>query len=260
MPENNTSKFPYGWLVVLISIIVFAVVLMIFYGKGQTSGIEFSPDDFSRRSFSYNQTPLLKWVIRKKTFADRTTDLEKHLTLDGFVPTVVNRTKTWHLIKDSGSNAKFASDQCDARFLTNYLDLTNDDGDDYWTIWTADFPKSAKIFWPRVADFARDEMYLKIPDVMQLAMDITSDKPGRFEAALNQLLSEAYLEMGEIDLGLERLERAKTRLQKASDLGDDDTSSRANDLLTQCESKLGSQTTSIIEEDETSDNVEASEE
>ena len=247
---------------VLILIIAVTVALLVFYGLGQTSGVEFSPDDFSRRAFSYNQTPIFKWVIRKKSFNDRTTALEEYLTIDGFVPTVVNRTKTWHLIRDSGSSSQFASDQCDARFLTDFLDLTNDDGDDFWTIWTDDFPKCAKIFWPQVAELARDEMYLKVPDVMQFAMDLSNDNPSRFKAALCQLVSEAYLEMGEIDFGLDRLARAKTRLKKSSDLGDGTTSSRADDLLAQCELKLGSQPAiqKATDEDEANDRLEKSDE
>jgi len=238
MPDNQTTKTSYRWLIILVTSAVFIITLLIFYGAGQKSGVEFSPDDFSRRAFSYNQTPFVKWVIHRKSYADRTTSMEKNLIQSGFIQTVVNRTKTWHLIKDSGSNSAFASDQCDARFLTNYLDLSNEDGDEYWTIWSTDFPKCAKVFWPLVAELARDEMYLKIPDVMQFAMELNQDKPKRFEDSLQQIIANAYLELGEIDLELDRLERAKSRLQKASDRGDSKTSKRADEKLADCKSKL----------------------
>ncbi len=257
MPENDSRNSTFAklsflsWPIVLISLVVLAITMLVLYSMGTTKGVEFSPDDFSRRRFSYNQAPLLKWVIHKKVFSDATTPFEYFLTIDGFVPTVVNRTKAWHLIQDSGSHSAFPSDQCDARFLTDYLDLKDDDGIDYWMIWTEDFPKSAKIFWPRVAELARDEMYLRIPDVMQFAMELEKDNPTKFKVSLDQRSSEIYLELGEIDLKLDRIARAKRRLEKSVDFGNADTGEPAASLLADNKSKFD--TLPVATNDESSD-------
>lgn len=218
-------------IVLLVGVISIPLALAILYGLGQTSGTEFSPDDFSRRSFSYNQTPYFDWIITKKSYADATTPFEENLILDGFIAPVINTTKNWHLISDSGSSRSFMSAGCDARFLTNFLDLTDDEGDDFWLGWNEKYPKTAKIFWPRVADLARQEMYLKIPDIMQYAMEIETDDDKQFSKNVDELIATAYFELGKIDFELERIERAKVRLKRSVDVK---SSPEAEELLVVC--------------------------
>jgi hypothetical protein len=215
MTENRSSKAKYFWIVLLTVTVATPIGLLILFGVGQNSGREFSPDDFSRRSFQYNQVPGLDWVLFKKTYTDVTTVLEQDLVADKLVKPVINKTKTWHLIWDSGDRDGLPSDQCDARFLTAYLDMSDDEGNNYWTPWNEKFPKCAKVFWPRVADLARDEMYLKIPDVMRVAMEVDSDQPDQFLPILDRLSAKIYLELGSLDLEMDRLERARLRLDRS---------------------------------------------
>ena len=204
------------------------------FGIGQTSGTEFSPDDFSRRSFSYNQTPYFDWIILKKSYSDATTPFEENLIIDGLIVPVINKTKNWHLISDSGSRARFISAECDARFLTNFLDLIDDEGEDFWLGWNEEYPNSAKVLWPRVADLARHEMYLKIPDIMEFAMEIETDDVKSFTEQLDELTAQAYLELGKIDLELEKFERAEFRLQRSVE---GKPSPEAEELLVLCKTK-----------------------
>ena len=234
MSETASSKSKFLLILLLVFVILIPLVLAILYGVGQTSGTEFSPDDFSRRSFQYNQTPYFNWVITKKTYSDTTTPFEETLVLDGLIVPVVNRTKNWHLISDSGSTSNFISAGCDARFLTNFLDLTDDEGENFWMGWNEKFPKTAKFFWPRVADLARQEMYLRIPDVMQLAMEIEKDDVKKFREKLDELISLAYFELGKIDLELERFERAEIRLQRSVETK---FSQEAEELLAVCKTR-----------------------
>ena len=231
MTEQYQSKAKYLWIMLLVGVITIPIGLMFLLLSGQTSGQEFSPDDFSRRSFTYNQTPGLKWIIDKKVYTDRTTTLEESLVLDGFVTPVINTTKNWHLIQDSGSGSGQIPAQCDARFLTDYLDMTNDEGDNYWTQWNTDHPNTAKIFWPQVADLARHEMYLKIPEVMQAAMEVKTDDADEFAEELDDLIARAYLEMGQLDRELDRLNRARVRLARSIEIRPTD---EAREQLSKC--------------------------
>jgi hypothetical protein len=115
--------------------------------------------------------------------------------------------------------------------LTNFLDLTDDEGDDFWLGWNEKYPKTAKIFWPRVADLARQEMYLKIPDIMQYAMEIETDDDKQFSKNVDELIATAYFELGKIDFELERIERAKVRLKRSVDVK---SSPEAEELLVVC--------------------------
>ena len=128
----------------------------------------------------------------KKVYSDKTSDLEKSLTADRLIRSVILKKKRWHLVSDFGSSV--ISHQCDARFLTGYLDKLDNDGNSYWDTWNTDFPKCAKVFWPEVAELARDEMYLKIADVMRVAMSVSKDDPVPLGPKLKAVLSDVYLE------------------------------------------------------------------
>ncbi len=234
MTQTGSSKSRFFLIVLLVCMLFMSLGMVILFGLGQTTGVEFSPDDFSRRRFSYNQTPYFNWVIAKKTYFDETTPLEENLVLDGLIMPVVNKPQTWHLISDSGSTPEFMSAGCDARFLTKFLDLTDDKDHDYWLGWNEKYPDSAKFFWPRVAELARQEMYLKIPDVMQFAMAVEKDDVGTFADRLDELVAQAYLELGKLDLELERFERAEIRLQQSVEIK---PSPHAEELLAVCKAR-----------------------
>lgn len=201
--------------------------LVILFGMGHHSGTEFSPDDFSRRSFSYNQSPWFNWILVKKSYDDASGGLDRDLIADGLIQEELNDPQVWHLVLDLGSTENgLVSHDCDARFLTNYLDLTDDEGDYYWGAWNEEFPIAAKLFWPQIADLARHEMYLKIPDVMRFAMKLETDGSDPFQEDLEQLVAQCYLEMGVIDLQLNRYERAKTRLSRSIAIRESDEAKR----------------------------------
>lgn len=212
--QNKSSKTRIGILLVLLALaLATPVAILVLLGMGQMRGVEFSPDDFSRRSFSYNQMPVTGWVVFKKKYEDETTDLEKSLIATRLVPSVVLKQKRWHLISEFGSTV--ISHECDARFLTNYLDKCDEDGASFWDTWNTDYPKCAKVFWPEVAELARDQMYLKVADVMRVAMSVSKDNPKRFDRSLRSVLSDVYLELGSLDAELGRLERAEYRIKRA---------------------------------------------
>lgn len=203
----------YVILILLAFVIASPIAALIMVGVGQVRGVEFSPDDFSRRSFSYNQLPVVDYVLFKKTYEDETPDLEIYLVGNGLIRPVLNKKKNWHLVDEAGVQVQ--STDSDARFLTGYLDKRDDDGANYWDTWNTDFPKSAKVFWPYVADLARDEMYLKVADVMRTAMSINKDQPTKLDVRLKEAMAKVYLELGSIDFEIGRTERAEFRLTRS---------------------------------------------
>ena len=229
--KPTRSRSIFIWLAGLI--LVVPVLCLVLLGLGQVSGVEFSPDDFSRRSFSYNQMPLTGWVVMKKVYSDKTSDLEKSLTADRLIRSVILKKKRWHLVSDFGSSV--ISHQCDARFLTGYLDKLDNDGNSYWDTWNTDFPKCAKVFWPEVAELARDEMYLKIADVMRVAMSVSKDDPVPLGPKLKAVLSDVYLELGTLDIEQGKLKRAAQRLKKSIQ---HDPDSKAVESLESLESQI----------------------
>ena len=193
------------------------VVFAIAWGTGNRSGEEFSPDDFSRRRYTYNKDPIFGFVFSGIKYTSSSPQIDKQLVIDGFVKPTNGKNKTWMLLRDSRSvltNNRLPQD-CDARFLTKYLDKTNEDYDNFWMVWNAEYPKTAKVFWPVIAKMAREDMYIKIPDVMDFAMSwkLEKEDPVAFKRRLDELTADAYFELGEIDSQLNRTARAKSRLK-----------------------------------------------
>ncbi len=211
--QNHRSKARFILVVVLGFMVISPIMFLVLFGLGQVRGIEFSPDDFSRRSFSYNQLPLVDWVIFKKSYDDITPDLEESLVTNKLINTVVNNTKTWHLVSESSMSV--ISHECDARFLIGFLDKTDSDLANYWDTWNTEHPECAIVFWPHVAELARDKMYLNIRKPMKVAINQEDDDPVEFDLRLRKTLGEVYLELGSLDLELGRMERARHRLNRA---------------------------------------------
>ncbi len=204
----------------LILVITLPVVALVLFVMGMTFGEEFSPDDFSRRSFSYIRIPFFQWTVVGKQYEDTTPGLEQTMLTDGLITPVKNKRKVWHLSEDTaGTMEGYLTYDCDARFLTEYLDLLDSNSSSYWDSWNAKYPNTAKAFWPVVADLARHEMYLAVPDVMRHAMSVESDAdPKQFETRLNDKAAIAYLDLAKIDQAADRLTRAADRLTRSIEL------------------------------------------
>lgn len=200
-------------MIVLGFVIVAPIFALVMFGMGQISGVEFSPDDFSSRTFSYNQIPLVGWVVAQKSFVDQTPTLEQLLISNKLIKPVVNKKKVWHLVSESG--VRTPSTECDARFLMGYLRKQDESGNYFWDTWNTEKPNSAKIFWPYVAQLARDEMYLKISDVMRAGIAVTKDKPIELDNELKQIVAKAYFQLGSLDFENGNAERSKYRLGRS---------------------------------------------
>ena len=173
MNSNNPKEYEAGYfaerpILLVAGLFLLAAIpigMLMLFAYGTVRGSEFSPDDFTRREFAYQQIPWLNWTVSGIEYTDITQELEQTLTTDRLIRRRTpskGQKKTWHLYYDSAVPDSHA---CDARFLTTYLDF--DDWDSktatstpFWLKWNEKFPQSAKIFWPTVADLARNEMYL----------------------------------------------------------------------------------------------------
>ena len=210
-------KFFSGLIIfLLISVLGLVVGLLILTLSGNIEGREFSPDNFAIRRFSYTKIPYLDWVIMEKKIVDETVPIQQELIDLGLLP--LNSTaKNWHLISESNFSNSLLPPECDARFLIHYLDLKDSEYAYVFLEWNLEHPDLAPLFWPHVIEMARQESYLKIPEIMEFALTDCPKNPTKFSNELNTLVAQAYLELAEIDYDLGRLERAKVRLQLSLD-------------------------------------------
>lgn len=185
---------------------------------GNVSGVEFSPDDFSQRSFSYTRLPWLKWTVSGKRYQE----LQPKIDLVGEGLITPQPVKNWHLVSEDQQTKQPA--ESDARFLVDLLDLyCPQDFSNVWLKWNEKYPDLAKVFWPIIAELARDELYLAIPEFIEMALNVERQEQERdaveltsnFENRLKMKLQATYRSHGKMDQELGRTERASYRLDKA---------------------------------------------
>lgn len=256
MNTNNSSEYESGYIAerpILLVAGLFALAaipigMLLLFAYGTVRGSEFSPDDFTRRQFAYHQIPWLNWTVSGIEYTDITQELEQTLATDRLIRRRIlpkGQKKTWHLFYDSAVPDSHA---CDARFLTTYLDFSDWDSTTatstpFWLTWNEKFPRSAKIFWPTVADLARNEMYLTLPDVMRFALNTAEDQPKSFQDDLNEVTKQCWISAGEADFQSEEFQRAAQRFCRAelivsSGKSNESLSNQVAELIEQCRSKV----------------------
>lgn len=179
------NLWPYLMVVFLV---VLPLLMAEFFGCS-VSGREFSPDDFSVRSFSYRRSPL-SGAIRSKRTNSAVGFYCDSIAADGHI-TIVNSTpQRWDLCSEDMHFGNRLSEEFDARFLTHYLDYNTNQ-------WTLSYPELAGLLWPEVATMARRGLYLYLPEIMLTAIpDEYNDGDDRtleeFKSQIQTKFADAY--------------------------------------------------------------------
>jgi tetratricopeptide (TPR) repeat protein len=156
---------------------------------GAVVGEEFSPQRFQRRTFTYYQIPLLGIQIRPIVREAYRGNVEKFLVNNKYVQVTASAEKArWDLLHDSYHRPQ--GPECDAAILSQYLDATLAQGGWFWEKWTKDHPKQAKVFWPAVAELAREQMYIFLPELIEVARQ--QDEAANFNQLLGRSLADSY--------------------------------------------------------------------
>jgi len=171
-----------------LMIVVLPLLIAEFFGCS-VSGSEFSPDDFSARSFFYRRSPFSGTVRTKRT----NEDLDLYcgtITGDGHINVIKSTPKRWDLFQENVQYSNKLSSEFDARFLTHFLNYNSDQ-------WTIANPEKAAILWPEVAKMAREGLYLYLPEIMIAAIpadpnDEENRSVERFKAEIKSKFAKGY--------------------------------------------------------------------
>jgi hypothetical protein len=227
MMAKKKQNGPLFVIIAVFTVLLLVASFFILSAMGERSGVEFSPDDFTMRRFTYCRLPLINWTKRGIEYDAVPTESFQVLIDDDWIRASGRTPKRWHLVRatsgfDSSTGGKNSPPECDARFLTKYLELTNTDGENYIMKWTDDHPKAAKVFWPLIAELARDNLYLPIPQLMEFAIEFPKmDDTERFNSEFEQLVANAWFEAAKTDQLNGRHERAIKRFDVAIKIGGD---------------------------------------
>ena len=180
-PRSNQSwwrRCITALLVVLAGLGTVAFVIAIF---GRCSGEEFSPHDFTRRTFTYFRIPLVKLQVTPVYRSKRSNALVGHLQSKKFVAAT---SQNWQLVSlYTGVADPY---EADPMILCRYLDQRNAKHDLTWLKWSSDHADLARVFWPVIARVARAGHYITVPGLFETAREATQPKDLR--AALRRRL------------------------------------------------------------------------
>ena len=193
----GTRNRAYSLLVRIAIIAIPAIpILLFFLLGGYVTGEEFSPDDFSRRRFSYNQMPLFKINIWGIGYEDTTPVLEQALLNDGFIGIgTAPPIKNWDLVGDSWTNE--LSPDLDAGLLCRVLDIKDHSNNSVWFAFNEDHPKLAAVFWPIIADMARRGLYIDASELMLRGVDLQEADADAYLSDVKQTSVFAFNRLGE---------------------------------------------------------------
>lgn len=169
--------------VVGVSILGF-ILFWVWAVSGRVQGIEFSPDGFQQRHFSYNK-PILSQVgfwyssWPENRFAHELFQLK-------VCP--IRQAKTWHLASDNVTSIRSVDRH--AEMLTNLLSTRKNDTDLYWIEWSKDHLPQAKKFWPLIQRLSFDKQYVVIPLVFRKAQELEGLPADQFDTELRKVIAE----------------------------------------------------------------------
>ncbi len=212
-PRRAKRSGEYWLLGVLGGLGVVLAVLTATVLFGQHRGEEFCPNTFSRRTFFYFQIPLVGIQVTPIFRDDTTNSLENYLVANNLIKTASTAPLRWDLVRAFGVGS--GAVRGDAEILSNYLDATDADGDLFWQKWSDKQGESAKLLWPPVAELARQQLYILVPELFELAGAEPDAK--RLAGRLHQSLARQYLRLAKIQQQLGRHETALDLLNHARD-------------------------------------------
>ncbi len=155
-----------------------------FYGY-PVSGVEFSPDSFTQRRFTYWRSPFTGIIRGKRILTSVDSECDSLVALN-LIPVAGTIEKRWDLVSETLQTSDVLSADFDARFLTQYLDYSTDQ-------WNRNNVEKAEILWPEIALLVRERLYLQLPSVFHFAFNSPEEMSSEeFEEQLNDQLAEAW--------------------------------------------------------------------
>jgi len=172
---------------------------------GHVEGEEIAATTFQRRTFAYFQIPIIEFQISGISRTDSTGALENYLITEKLisvtkVQTPPDESVRWDLVHAS-VNGELTS-RGEAEILCNYLDSKNAEGKNQWVEWSKENPDLAKVVWPVVLSVSRQELYIFVPELLELAAGATD--PDDLQNDLDASLADQYLRVATTQQQLKR--------------------------------------------------------
>ncbi|ADB16781.1 hypothetical protein Psta_2107 [Pirellula staleyi DSM 6068] len=177
-----------------LGIVVFLGVVGIYVTLqfGTQSGIEFCPQTFEQRAYSQIKIPLIGIAVSQRHYSDVSSAFQAFVKTKTYLPFVPVNAKVWQVVH--GQSGPFVTAHSDCEILLRYFTALDSNKQSVWEQWSEAHPELAKKFWPVVSKMAENDLYIQIPDIMDLAQDQATLGVKEFEAQLGSELARILLE------------------------------------------------------------------
>lgn len=175
------------WVVLIGTVVISVVLFGIIRSQGYVRGEEFSPSHFQQRTFSFYEIPLLHLQITPIRRDGSTTETGRFLRQNGLIQRSSGNPTKWHPIWLQRGPMRKADH--DARLLVEQLGIEAG-GDAYWREWSQDHPKHAQRLWPIIQRLAKQELYLFVPGLLEIAQ--LDQTPEQLATAIDRYLVYEY--------------------------------------------------------------------
>jgi hypothetical protein len=206
-----------GWTLLAL-LILFGIGTLVTWRFGGVYGTEINPHTFARRSYSFYEVPLIGWQVVAIRREDVESDAVDFLTDNKYVVDPKQAPDEWHLVQGVRGASPIVIG--DAKLLAEYLEIVDANNNFPWVEWSTKHPQLAKVLWPAVSRLAREEQYLYIGELFELAEEASD--PVALQTAVNTRLASRLFALG-IELQGRNLHRPAVRyLSEASKLDPQD--------------------------------------
>jgi hypothetical protein len=182
----------------LIIVAVLSVICLVIFIAlatllgGNVRGLEFSPTHFTLRKFQLYEIPVVHLQVTPIDRSGESLPAVNLIRSQNYIQVPQGDSDSWHLVEISrGLTSKVPGD---AELLVSRLQLAADKGGTpVWEDWTRDHPAAAAVLWPIVQKLAKRELYLLVPDLMEIAERETD--PQRLSSAIDLHLRDEYFRL-----------------------------------------------------------------
>ncbi len=196
----------------LIALTVVGLILLVAtLLAGRVTGREFSPTNFTCRTFTFWEIPLFHLQVSAINRSPDSSTLANFLLAKNHIQVPPAAPKKWDLIEISRGLTSVTL--ADAEILTSYLELNSVSKGIVWQQWSVDHPQAAAVLWPHVHRLAMQDLYLLTPELFAIAEQETD--PVKLAANIDAWLRNAYLDLAKDLEAADRPDLAKGVLQDA---------------------------------------------
>ena len=188
-----------GYLLVSVGAVlgVSLAALVAVVAFGSRHGTEICLETLQRRSYSYYEAPILGIQLTGAKYLEVPDPLAELFLSEGFFVEPPANKKRWRLVESYFSAAE--GPETDAKILTRYLDAHDASRDLPWLAWSKQNLPLAHVLWNAVATLAQYDLYLHIPELMDLSHGggTVAEREQRIEAFLAEQLTAAAAVAGD---------------------------------------------------------------